>query len=589
VASWVGTGLFSVSMRPAGLEYVLGVLFLISSAPAGLATSAPDRSALLKAATAFHSQGDYGHSIPILKELVARFPADFEGNLLLGEDLLRNGNVEASLTPLREAAAVRPSDGTALALLADAAIDLGDLPGAAEAMQAAVAKNPESEAFLVKWADFSLDRSRDVGIALRRTRSGEAVMLRVNAASRAERDEVRESLLAESAAKSPEQPGIWGELGAVQVALGKRSEAEESLKNALQREPESTETLQLEALTAAFDQRWMRAAGKLYAIAARSPADLSSTFGSWPRYLVPEKTVQGKVWDCLRSQNLKCSLDEAGKPASTGLSARELYASGRWEKLTALPKARTLDREELLWRGVAFAKTDDCSRAIPALERGLKIDELTAGYWLELCYAKAGQMVMSRLVKMGSPVALHEVKGDLLLRLRNDAGAAQWEYAEALKLRPNDPHLLARLADALNQVGETTQAGESARAALAGDPHETLALRLLARMAMSERNYEEAIARLRALAACGPADDWTQVQLGVAYGQSGHPEEAVRYLEPELRANYRDEKGALHALLARSLRKLGRDHDAELAAAEAAKLAASAMESDGSKSLNADR
>ncbi len=37
----------------------------------------------------------------------------------------------------------------------------------------------------------------------------------------------------------------------------------------------------------------------------------------------------------------------------------------------------------------------------------------------------------------------------------------------------------------------------------------------------------------------------------------GHPEEALRYLGPELAAGYPDEKGALHAQLANTLRKTG--------------------------------
>lgn len=571
----------SALRRSGGLIYLLFVLFLIAGVFAGAATGTSDRGALLKTATRFHLQCEYGRSIPVLKELVRLYPGDYEGNLLLGEDLLRNGNVEDSLTPLRAAAEIRFKEGTALPLLADAAVSLGDFSSAAQALQAAVVREPDSEVFLVKWADFSLDRSRDLGIALRRTKAGEAVMLRVNAASRAERAEVREGLLAESAAKSPEQPGIWGELGALQIALGKSSEAAESLKKARQREPRSTATLQLEALTAAFEQRWADAAARLSAIAARSPADLKSTLESWPRYLLPEGNVRGKVWDCLRNHDSKCVLAGTEPRNKNAWSAQTLYEEGRWEELVALPMSRDPEPTEWLRRGVAFARTEDCSRAIPALERGFESDELTSGYWLELCYAKAGQTVMGSLAKMGKQVALHELKGDLLLRLRNDATAAQWEYAEALKLRPNDPHLLARLADALNQIGDTTQAGEAARSAVAGDPHETEALRLLARMAMSERNYEEAIVRLRALVVCGSPDDWTQVQLGVAYGQSGQAEEAVRYLEPELRAGYPDQKGALHALMARALRKVGRDQDAESASKEAARLAAAAMETDG--------
>lgn len=563
----------------AGILTHLSCIALLFSAMSAAATPASNRDPLLEKATSLHTQGDYAHSIPILKELVNRFPRDYECNLLLGEDLLRNGNVEDSLAYLKAASDLRTSDGTALAFLADAAIDLGDFAMAAEALEAAIARDAQSEAFLTKWADFSLDRSRDLGIALRKTKAGEAVMLRVNAASRAERSQVRESLLAESAAKYPEQPGIWGELGAVQIGLGKNEEAARSMKQALQREPHRTETLELEALSAAFEQRWPDAAAKVSAIGAKSPSDLRNTLESWPPYLVPEANVHGTVWDCLRTHGASCTLLSA-KPISTaGVGPRELYAAGKWEQLAALPAPSNPDGSQSLWRGVALARIGDCSRAIPPLERGAKADPLTAGYWLEICYAKAGQAVMAQLSKAGNNVALHELKGDLLLRLRNDASAAQWEYAEALKSRPKDPHLLARLADALDQIGDAAQARQSALAALDADPHEPLALRIVARMAIRERDYDEAIERLRALIASGSADDWTQVQLGVAYGQSGHPEEALRYLEAELRAGYPDHKGALHALLARALRKVGRDHDAELAAAEASKLAQSSMES----------
>ena len=543
-----------------------------------VATTVGDREPLLEKATSFHKQGDYGHSIPILKELVNRYPRDYECNLLLGEDLLRIGDSELSLAYLRAAADLRPSDPVALALLADATVHLGQFSMAARALQALVSMDPESESSLLKWADFSLDRSRDLGIVMRKTKAGEAVMLRVNAASRAERNEVRESLLLESAVKDPNQPGIWGELGAVQIALGKNTEAVESLKQALEREPRGAETLELEALFAAFEQRWSDATVKLSAIAAKSLADLKNTIESWPPYLVPDGDIRGALWDCLRNHGARCAVFAAGPTNTAASGPRELFAAGNWERLTALPASRNSDDSESLWRGVALARTNDCPRAIPFLELGLKADQLSAGYWLEICYAKAGQTVMALLKKRGDDIALHELKGDLLLRLGNDAAAAQWEYAEALKLRSNDPHLLARMADALDQVGDAAQARQSALVALDVDAHEPLALCVLARMAMRERNYDEAIERLRALIASGSADDWTQVQLGVAYGQSGHPQEALRYLEPELRAGYPDEKGALHALLARALRKAGRDHDAELAAAEASKLAQSSME-----------
>jgi predicted Zn-dependent protease len=105
--------------------------------------------------------------------------------------------------------------------------------------------------------------------------------------------------------------------------------------------------------------------------------------------------------------------------------------------------------------------------------------------------------------------------------------------------------------------------------------------------AMSERDYAEALVRLKQQMAISPKDDWAHVQLGVAYGQLGHPEEAQRYLGPELSAGYPDPKGALHAMLATALRKMGRDVEAKKAASEAARLASLSVEGSDTGNSNA--
>jgi len=89
---------------------------------------------------------------------------------------------------------------------------------------------------------------------------------------------------------------------------------------------------------------------------------------------------------------------------------------------------------------------------------------------------------------------------------------------------------------------------------------------------MSDRDYAQALPFLRQLAAEAPDDRADQVQLGRALAQTGEPTEALRWLEPALKAGYPDEKGALHALEAAALRKLGRDAEADAAAAEARRL-----------------
>jgi predicted Zn-dependent protease len=107
---------------------------------------------------------------------------------------------------------------------------------------------------------------------------------------------------------------------------------------------------------------------------------------------------------------------------------------------------------------------------------------------------------------------------------------------------------------------------------LAIDPQQREALRTLASLAMSNRDYEEALPRLRKLNAESPGDRAVQVELGKALAETGNAADALKYLAPALNAGYPDEKGALHALEARVLRVLGRDAEAAKAAAEARRL-----------------
>lgn len=245
--------------------------------------------------------------------------------------------------------------------------------------------------------------------------------------------------------------------------------------------------------------------------------------------------------------------------------------------MIALPSPTTGDSQEF-FRGVALARTGDCPHSVETLERGLSADVQAAGFWLQFCYANEEARTDARLSAAGNQVGLHELRGDVALRLRYDAATAQKEYAAALKFRPKDPRLLARLAEAANTAGDTAQARSAALAALAADPRQSSALRTLAAIALDQRDYNEALTCLKQLAVLQPNDPWVQVELGVAHGQLGHPDEAVRLLQPLLAAGYPDKKGALHAQLAGSLRKLGRDDEAKQAAAEASRLANSSMQ-----------
>jgi tetratricopeptide (TPR) repeat protein len=285
------------------------------------------------------------------------------------------------------------------------------------------------------------------------------------------------------------------------------------------------------------------------------------------------------VWNCIRNPAAACTLVSAPPRGGESLSAKDLYAEGRWEQLKALAAVAAEDSSEWLWRGVAQFRTGDCSQAIPALERGLKADEREGSLYLQACYANEEARAEDRLSSAGNQGALHELKGDSALSLRNDPATAQKEYAEALRSRPQDARLLSRLAEAYRMLGDPAHARATALSALAVDPSLASALQTIAQVALNERDYAEALVRLKQLAALLPRDAWTQVGLGIAYGQLGQPTEAVRYLGPQLAAGYPDRKGALHAQLASALRKLGRVDEAGQASAEASRLANASLNS----------
>jgi predicted Zn-dependent protease len=183
------------------------------------------------------------------------------------------------------------------------------------------------------------------------------------------------------------------------------------------------------------------------------------------------------------------------------------------------------------------------------------------------------EKVASRLEAAGGdPSALHRLRGDVLLRLRDDPAGAVQEYKQAIVLRPGDPALEERLAEAQLSAGDPEAAKQSAMAALALDPHRRGALRTMASLSMDTRDYEQALPWLRKLAVESPGDLGVQVELGKALAQTSHAAEALQNLQSAIAAGYLDEKGALHSLEARILRELGRDAEAAKTAAEARRL-----------------
>jgi len=452
----------------------------------------------------------------------------------------------------------------------------GDDAGAAEALQRAIARAPGSPDLWAEWADFDLERFRIMDLELRRTQSGMAAVLRLEAKGLRSEGGSPEELLRQSASADPEQQGIWGELGVEQLKCGLREEAAATLKTALERQPTDSWTLRLEAMMAATKGDWRAAEILLLELGGRSPAVLRSEMQSWPRglvpKLVPKQEISAEIWDCARKNSTAC-VDKIAFPGTEIPRAEEqLFAEERWERLAALPEPLSGLSAAWFRRGVALAELNDCARAIPALERGLESGRETAAYWLELCYASEAARAAAQLGALPNQAVFHRVRGDFLVRVKGDAEAATEEYAGARRLQPRDPAVAERLAQAYMSLGEMSRAQQAAHQALALDPHRTLALRLLAAMAMNERDYPGALVFLSEKLRMTPNDAWTQVQMGIAYAQTGRPQQALHNLQPALAAGYPDERGALHAMLAGVLRKLGREQEAQNAVAEANRL-----------------
>ena len=457
--------------------------------------------------------------------------------------------------------------------LGDAEMEAGNFASAAQTFQNAAVQSPNSERAMLWWTDFTLERYRTLAFSLRATAKGKAALIMTAVESGKSPPGTAVSLLRQAQQLMPGLRSAWGELGVAQIQLGMEADAEASLKMAQKQSPEASSTLELEAMVDAAHGNWQDAGEKLLAVNERSHAELQKLLATWPQKLAPGPGVTDAVWQCLHEHTTACHLGETPDQRLSKSPAQRLYDDGRWEQLTALPEPGEESGEEWFWRGMAFARLGDCSHAIPALEGGLRAGAETDAAWLSSCYEFEAVRTADQLSAQGKVGAVHEIRGNILLSIRLDAAQAIVEYKEALRLKPKDPELLEKLAEAYFSLGNMESAGQRAEEALALNPHRAQLLRLLIQVAVSERDYSTALSLLDRLAQVQPEDAWMRVQQGTAYAQTGRAEEAVRRLKPALDGGYPDEKGALHALLAGQLRKLGRDQEARSASDEAIKLA----------------
>jgi tetratricopeptide (TPR) repeat protein len=240
------------------------------------------------------------------------------------------------------------------------------------------------------------------------------------------------------------------------------------------------------------------------------------------------------------------------------------------------------DAAAWLKRGIGLAEAAQCHQAIPALELGLAAHAqlVYPQFLLSWCYADEAGKVDAQIRRSGGDQAIaHLIRGDVLFRMQGDTTGAIAEYQAALSLRRNDPKLLERLAEAEVAAGDLTAAQQNAEAALALDTHRYSARQTLARVAVEQGRYADALPLLTLLATQEPHDEGTQISLATTLSQLDRPADALQHLEPVLASGFPDQKGNLHSLLGALLRKTGRPKEAAQAFATARQLSEAYQES----------
>ncbi len=303
--------------------------------------------------------------------------------------------------------------------------------------------------------------------------------------------------------------------------------------------------------------------------------------------LAAEYRLQARSYpeaDSKRRQLLQQSaaLDPEAPGIWSELATADLKAGDKDQAQQDGSRAQAGKNDPLLTREAALAESGQCGAAIPVLERSLAgtPQPVYARFLLSWCYSQEAGKVDAQIRQSGGNLAVaHLIRGDVLFRMQGDTAGAIAEYQAALANRMNDPKLLERLAEAQVAAGSLGAAGSNAEAALQLDPHRYSARQTLARIAMEQGRYADALPQLTVLAEQDPHDQGTQISLATTLAQLDKPAEALAHLQPLIDSGYPDQKGNLHSLLGALLRKTGHPEESAKAFAAARQLSTAYQQS----------
>jgi len=210
---------------------------------------------LLIAGVIKYAQGNYNESYAYLNRYVAAYPHQPGARKLLGDILLRRGELQRAIEILKPATAEAPDDAALLGLLGTAYMRAGRYSDATAAFEAAATRSPEDAAIQMRLAQNRLAAGDEqaaidhlnAALSLNPQAARPGLMLGFIELSRGDSEAALEAALA-AAAKQPANPLAHNLSGAAYAQRGQWPEARASFERAVALDPGYT-TAQLNLAT----------------------------------------------------------------------------------------------------------------------------------------------------------------------------------------------------------------------------------------------------------------------------------------------------------------------------------------------------
>lgn len=473
-----------------------------------------------------------GPALPLLQRAVAAGQVDAETLDLLGEALRSAGNGSAALDAHRRAAALSPDDAGIATHLGTAQLEQGDTAGAIATLTRAMALAPASgaaEQALIEAELRAGDPAKaEARLAGLRARVGltpaTAVLEGTIRLARADYEGARAAFAAAVAA-FPDSAVARVGLGKALVVLGRASEGEVRLREALAMRPADLPTL------TAYLQYTMRDGSFPDSILALENAQRAAPANELITAMLSDTLVRaGRPERAVAMLRTRRGVAELG-PILLGALARAEAASGRpaeasaafRDQLRATPDDLEARRSqvELLLRGNDAAgarqSVQDALDRLPGtltlLTALVEIERRIAGPDAAIALARRLRAMPQQMPNAGL------LEGNLLLQARRFAEARD-AYAAEFARAPSSP-LAQRLALAQAALGDSTAPG--LRAWLDAHPDDADAAQVLARLDVQSGRFDEAARNLDAVLRIRPDNAVALNNLAWIHGMRGDP------------------------------------------------------------------